>query len=490
MDFSALIASYRPPSPVEADVLESLQRSVCSRRPLRFLADSIIRGMPFEEIQILLEESLSILDEPITKGLRLLHYAAFQRDFDALCLLLQLGADPNLMDEAGYTPLHICAEKGYNELIELLVEFGARIRFTELNPNDEAHGDPPRATIADEPLRLAIRNEEHETVQLLLEHGANPNALYYLGHEINLVNPMDTRSIELLLAFGADPNARDLQGLTPLMKACRNSQALDTLHLLVRNDADVNAMSTEDHRTSLHYAVLFENLQAVEILIGHNARVCFPLEQTRPPPLYFAVLRGNCQILELLLSAGADVNAASTVVGSALHLAMTEKIPNQIQVVKTLLRHGANPNAVTMSDDRSVLKPPIGEYLQCCEHPDSKVIRELLKYGARIVMQGQRDHPLGIIKVIHRIHLGLNPEVLNLLIDASEAFSIPFIEQSRQMSEEHKTLLLTKALQPFTLKEAARIGIRKKLGWGPKFVDAIEQWGLPLCLKKYLLFQE
>ncbi|GFS74384.1 ankyrin repeat protein, partial [Nephila pilipes] len=143
--------------------------------------------------------------------------------------------------------------------------------------------------------------------------------------------------------------------------------------------ADVNAMSIEDEKSSLHYAVLTGNLEIVQILICNEARINFPLERTRPPPLYYAVLRGNVEILEFLLDSGADINAVSTVVGSALHLALTEKISNQLEIVHTLLRRGANPNAITLDDGRPVLKPPIGEYLQNCEHPRLDIVKLLLR---------------------------------------------------------------------------------------------------------------
>lgn len=492
MDFSGLIASYRPPSAIEEDVLQSLQRNECSTRPLRLLADCIIHGKSSEFIRDLMEEEdlYPRVNDPITKGLRLIHYAVFQHDIEMLYFLLECGADPNIMDDVGYTPLHICAEKGYSDLIIMLIDYGARIRFTELTPYDKAYGEPPRATAADEPLRLAIRNREHDTAELLLKHGANASAVYYLGQEINLVDPMDLTSLELLLEYGADPNARDLQGLTPLMKACRNPQAVEAVHLLISYGAQVNVMTPDDHRTPLHYAVLAGNLEIVQILVRNEAEINFPLEITRPPPMYFAVMRGNIDILEFLLKSGADINAVSTVVGSALHLALTEKVKNQVQIVRILLEGGANPNAITMTDGKPVLKPPIGEYIHSCEHPNLELVHMLLKYGARIILKGQRDHNLGIIKVIHRIHLGLNAEVMNLLIEATESFNIPFIEQSRQMSDEHKELLLNKALQPFSLQQISRIELRKAIGWGPKFLKAVQDFELPIFLKRYLLFQE
>lgn len=105
---------------------------------------------------------------------------------------------------------------------------------SQLTLNDTAFGEPPRATAADEPLRLAIRNKEHEAAELLLEHGANASAMYYLGQEINLVDPTDLASLDLLLVYGADPNAKNRHGMTPLMKACRNPEAVEAVQLLIR----------------------------------------------------------------------------------------------------------------------------------------------------------------------------------------------------------------------------------------------------------------
>ncbi|XP_055951736.1 ankyrin-3-like isoform X2 [Argiope bruennichi] len=296
-----------------------------------------------------------------------------------LQLLLDMGADPNVADDMGYTPVHICAEKGYAHLIKILMSYGARIHFTEINSQSYDERNIHRALI-DEPLRLAIRNSHHKTQHFLLDRGANPNAAYFRGSEINLVNSSNVKSIELLLQYGADVNARDWQGLTPLMKACRSRGNKQTVHLLLKHGADINAMSEGDEQTALHYAVLNGNLEIAKLLVNNGASVSFPSEQTKPPPLYYAVLRGNVEMLEFLLDSGADINALSNALGSALHLTLTDDISNQLEIVHTLLRRGANPNAITVEDGKTVLQPPIGEYLQNSEHPRIEIIKLLLKF--------------------------------------------------------------------------------------------------------------
>lgn len=78
--------------------------------------------------------------------------------------------------------------------------------------------------MCDEPLHLAIKNGHFGAAQLLLERGANVNARYFFGCEINLISPLNTLAMRMLLTYGADPDSRDRNGLTPLMKACRLPQ--------------------------------------------------------------------------------------------------------------------------------------------------------------------------------------------------------------------------------------------------------------------------
>lgn len=55
----------------------------------------------------------SKVNEPVTQGLRPLHYAVWQRYPEAARLLLVRGGDVNARDECGYSALHLSAEHGY-----------------------------------------------------------------------------------------------------------------------------------------------------------------------------------------------------------------------------------------------------------------------------------------------------------------------------------------------------------------------------------------
>jgi ankyrin repeat protein len=58
----------------------------------------------------------------VTLGLRPLHYACYRNYFEAAKLLIVRGAKVDCVDDIGYSPLHLCAEKGNFRMLELLLQ--------------------------------------------------------------------------------------------------------------------------------------------------------------------------------------------------------------------------------------------------------------------------------------------------------------------------------------------------------------------------------
>lgn len=467
----------------------------------RELADSIIRCAPLDELRILLACGARV-NEPVTQGLRPLHYAAYRRYDEAVNLLLVRGCDVDAMDDVGYTALHLCAERGFKATADLLLRHNARVRFTEQPEETKPSckpplGNPPRATLADEPLRLALKNGHYECAELLLRAGADPNARYFLGSEINLVSPLDLRSLVLLLRYGAQPDARDRTGLTPLMKAARHPRGLDAVRLLVAHGADVNADTTERHdcRRVLHYAVLSGNAATVRFLLDAGARAAMPLDYHYPTPLDFAVLRGQLEVARLLLDAGSHPDAGgSAIIGSPLHLALCEAPAIQRRpLTELLLERGANPNALTFTERGGpMLRPPLGEYLassdsgSCC----TSLIRLLLRFGARAVLKPQARHPLGILRCLVRVR---DDAVLELVVEAGEGLDRATVQRNLQLGPEARRVLLQAASAPNPLKHLARLKVRATLGvTGPELLKRVHQLTgspLPAPLVRYLLYE-
>ncbi|KAG5900304.1 hypothetical protein JTB14_000830 [Gonioctena quinquepunctata] len=458
----------------------------CITNPLqRELADSIIRMVPLDEIRILLACGAKV-NEPVTQGLMPLHYAVWQRYYEATQLLLTRGGDVNATDECGYSPLHLSAEHGYTEVVRLLLASGAKVDY-----RPDTGEDFPRTTQCDEPLRLAIRNKHMEIAKMLLEHGADPNKRYFFGAEINLVT--DLEFLELLLTFGANPDSRDRSGLTPLMKAVRQPQGMEAALLLIKYGADVNAIADErhDYRTVLHYAVLSGNYEIVDLMIKQGAKLNYDEEFDigKPSPLDLAILKGDPQIVELLIRSGANVNCSSPIIGSPLHVACADNIPRRFDIITMLLKAGADPNLKVYSDEfdrNSQLRPVLVEYLASNENPSVAVVHLLIQYGAKVVMKTQFRDPDGMLNSLQNVISGNCESIFFLLMEASESFDPCMIRRNNVLTPEQKSTLLELAKYPLSLKRKVRLFMRELLG--SKLIDSVEDFDLPKCLEKYLLF--
>jgi ankyrin repeat protein len=89
--------------------------------------------------------------------------AASDGDFAEVQRLRSVGFDINLMDELSQAALHYSVEGGHYKVAKWLIENGA-----DVNLRDDAQ-------IGETALSLAVRKDYPEIVELLLQHGADPD---------------------------------------------------------------------------------------------------------------------------------------------------------------------------------------------------------------------------------------------------------------------------------------------------------------------------
>ncbi|WP_379548113.1 ankyrin repeat domain-containing protein [Qipengyuania sp. DSG2-2] len=116
------------------------------------------------------EKVTNILDTPgqtiintrdLTTGETAVHIVAQRRDAVWIKFLTDRGANPNIADAKGVTPLMISANLGHIDGVEALLDAGARVDVA--------------SSAGETPLMGAVHRRDIALVRLLLEKGADPD---------------------------------------------------------------------------------------------------------------------------------------------------------------------------------------------------------------------------------------------------------------------------------------------------------------------------
>lgn len=190
---------------------------------------------------------------PVTGGSTLLTHSIHMSALNPVSKLLECGADPNLVDDNGWTPWMastLCDESKRARIQDELVQHCAERSGEHIGELARAiaDGDRERAT-------TLIKNES---------------------------------DLRVLATFWVDLVARQISARNVAM-----------LEFLLEN----GMASTSTHLTN---AIRFKNVDAVEILLRHGARTDYP--NRTETHLMAAARIGDMAIVQLLVAAGADVN--------------------------------------------------------------------------------------------------------------------------------------------------------------------------------------
>jgi ankyrin repeat protein len=183
-----------------------------------------------EVVRVLLEHG-ALPNERISTNNAPLHIASAKGNVDLARLLLDKGADVNLVSDQSIgsnqytgTPLMAAVRGRHLDVAKLLLAYKA-------DPNINS-------SIGSGALRLAISNVDVETAELLLKNGANANADESLREA---VIQGDTDLVRLLAKYGADINTQDSTGTSPFHSAMKNpSVPLEVAEWLLAHGADAN----------------------------------------------------------------------------------------------------------------------------------------------------------------------------------------------------------------------------------------------------------
>ncbi|MDR6710128.1 MULTISPECIES: ankyrin repeat domain-containing protein [unclassified Novosphingobium] len=149
--FAALAVGVAMPGPAQAQFSKSY----------KFL-ESVKKKEGQEVTDALAEPGTTIINtRDVSTGETALHIVTARRDTTWISFLLGKGADPNIRDAKGQTPLVVAANLGFVEGMELLITGGARV-------------DEPNST-GETPLISAVHRRDIAMMRVLLKAGASPD---------------------------------------------------------------------------------------------------------------------------------------------------------------------------------------------------------------------------------------------------------------------------------------------------------------------------
>lgn len=313
-----------------------------------------------------------------------LHFMIRKNNYAGLKLILSCKeVDVNYKDKEENTPLHLAVNQENHDAIKLLLSRGVDLSL--------------RNNVGSTALFLAIEKEYEGVVQMLLEKGKkqseeniNLYSKYFQFCELVVngnVNCIENYIREEHSEF--DINFKDLEGVESPLLLSVLTRKYSVVEALIKSGADVNYRKQDFGFSALHAALKCKVVEIVDLLLEHKANVNCCLSQiSLITPLHYAVEAPGKIYTKMLIDHGALINLGENILyTSALHRAA--KCGN-LTSCKLLLDCGAAVNQVN-----EINQTPL---FLAADQVYGDIVDLLLKYKANPNIQDEKgDTPLLLV---------------------------------------------------------------------------------------------
>ncbi|GJQ80549.1 hypothetical protein Trydic_g19954 [Trypoxylus dichotomus] len=273
------------------------------------------------------------------------------RDKTITKLLLERGADVNISASSAITTLCIAARLGNTKILNQLLEKSGKVNLQGA-------------------LLAAIWGKRASNVKKLLQHGADPQLRdergYIPFHES--ICHQDEGIVELFLNSGVDVNAQNLNGETALHVAVRENLP-ETVKLLLENGADSNIYNASGC-APFHQAINDMKEEIVKLMAAKGVNVNL-MNRNGETGLLSAINKRRLDSIALLLEIGADVSLRNERGETHFHVAV--ELADEC-IVRLMLEKGVDANLQDIYGEAALHKAAHGNRLD--------IIKLLLDNGA------------------------------------------------------------------------------------------------------------